>query len=114
MVQNPLPDPAGAKPTELQASLRDGYNLRLYVAGNTSKSAHAILNLKKLCDEHLSGRYQLEVIDVYQQPGRARQEQIIATPTLVKFRPAPGRKLTGDFARGERILAGLGLVEAGM
>jgi circadian clock protein KaiB len=89
------------------------YVLRLYVAGNTPRSQSAIENIHKICEEHLKGRYQLEVIDIYQQPSLARGEQIIAAPTLVKYLPLPLRKMIGDLSKEERILVGLDLVTLG-
>ncbi len=83
--------------------------LKLYVAGATPKSTQAIVNIKKICEEHLKGRYELEVIDVYQQPTLAQGEQIIAAPTLVKKLPPPLRKFIGSMADVERILVGLDL-----
>ncbi|MBU4232080.1 MAG: circadian clock KaiB family protein [Proteobacteria bacterium] len=85
------------------------YLLRLYVAGTTTKSRRAIANLKKICEEYLPGRYELEVIDIYQQPIFARDGQIVAAPTLVKELPPPLRKFIGDLSNTERILAGLDL-----
>jgi len=85
------------------------YLLRLYVAGATPKSTQAIMNIKKICEEHLKGRYDLEVIDIYQQPTLAKGEQIIAAPTLVKKLPLPLRKFIGSMADMERILVGLDL-----
>ncbi len=83
------------------------YLLRLYVAGQTPKSTRAIINIKKVCEDHLKGRYDLEVIDIYQQPVLARGEQIIAAPTLIKKLPPPLRKFVGSMADAERILVGL-------
>ncbi len=83
------------------------YLLRLYVAGQTPKSTRAIINIKKICDDHLKGRYDLEVIDIFQQPVLARGEQIIAAPTLIKKLPPPLRKFVGSMADAERILVGL-------
>ena len=85
------------------------YVLRLYIAGNTPASARAIMNIREICETHLKGRYQLEVIDIYQQPALARQEQIIATPTLVKLAPRPKKILIGNLVQKERVLACLGL-----
>jgi len=85
------------------------YLLRLYVAGATPKSTQAIMNIKKICEEHLKGRYDLEVIDIYQQPTLAKGEQIIAAPTLVKKLPLPLRRFIGSMADMERILVGLDL-----
>ncbi len=83
--------------------------LRLYVTGTTPKSLSAISNIKKICEEHLLGRYDLEVIDIYQQPALAAGEQIIAVPTLIKKLPHPLRKLIGDMSNTEHILLGLDL-----
>ena len=85
------------------------YVLRLYVAGSTPKSTQAIMNIKKICEEHLAGRYELQVIDIYQQPVLAEGEQVIAVPTLVKKLPLPLRKFIGTMADADRILMGLDL-----
>jgi len=85
------------------------YVLRLYVTGMTPKSTLAIGNVRKLCEEYLSGRYELEVIDIYQQPKLAKGEQIIATPTLIKKLPLPLRRLIGDMSDTERFLVGIDL-----
>ena len=83
------------------------YVLRLYVTGTTPRSVSAIRNIRKICDEHLRGAYDLEVIDIYQQPVLARGEQIIAAPTLLKKLPLPLRRFIGDMSNAERILLGL-------
>jgi len=85
------------------------YTLRLYVAGMTPQSTRAIANIKQICEEHLKGRYDLEVIDIYQQPVLAAGEQIIAAPTLIKKLPLPLRRLIGDLSSTERVLVGLDL-----
>ncbi|MEZ4599523.1 MAG: circadian clock KaiB family protein [Syntrophotaleaceae bacterium] len=85
------------------------YVLRLYVAGTTPRSQRAIENVRKICDAYLPGRYQLEIIDIYQQPIFAREGQIVAAPTLVKELPPPLRKFIGDMSGTERILVGLDL-----
>lgn len=85
------------------------YVLRLYVAGMTPKSAAAIRNVTAICEEHLKDRYELEVIDIYQQPTLAKGEQIIAAPTLIKKLPQPLRRFIGDMANKDRILVGLDL-----
>jgi circadian clock protein KaiB len=85
------------------------YVLRLYVTGSTPRSTKAIANLRAVCEQHLSGRYDLEVIDIFQQPVLARGEQIIAAPTLIKELPAPIRKFVGDLSNTERVLMGLDL-----
>ena len=92
------------------ASSDDGqYVLRLYVAGNTAASARAITNLKRICTEHLEGRYVLEVIDLYQQPKLAAGDQIVAAPTLVKRLPEPLRRVIGDMSDTAKVLVGLDL-----
>jgi circadian clock protein KaiB len=85
------------------------YVLRLYIAGTTSKSARAVANIKEICEGSLKDRYDLEVIDIYQQPVLLKGEQIIAAPTLVKQLPLPLRKFIGDMSDTERILVGLDL-----
>lgn len=86
---------------------KGNYLLRLYVSGMTPNSRKAIANVRKLCEEHLEGRYQLEIIDIYQQPIFAKEGQIVAAPTLVKELPPPLRKFIGDMSNVERILLGL-------
>jgi circadian clock protein KaiB len=81
--------------------------LTLYVAGQSPKSVLAIANLKKICEENLHGRYELEVIDLYQQPQLARGEQIIALPTLIRKLPVPLRRIIGDMSNTARVLVGL-------
>jgi circadian clock protein KaiB len=88
------------------------YVLRLYVTGTTSQSTRAISNIRKICEEHLQGRYELEVVDISQHPTLAIGEQIIAAPTLIKKLPLPLRRFIGDMSRTERILLGLDLREA--
>jgi circadian clock protein KaiB len=86
--------------------------LRLYVTGTTARSMRAIANLRRVCERHLAGRYDLEVVDVYQQPELAAREQLVAAPTLVKKLPLPLRRLVGDLSNHQRVLAGLGLPAA--
>jgi circadian clock protein KaiB len=93
----------------LEKKAKEKYVLRLYVAGLTPRSQTAIKNIKKICEEHLNGRYDLEVIDVYQKPVLAKGEQIIAAPTLIKKLPLPLRRFIGDLSDSERILLGLDL-----
>jgi circadian clock protein KaiB len=81
--------------------------LKLYVAGQSPKSVNAIANIKKLCELNLKGRYVLEVIDLYQQPQLAQDEQIIAVPTLIRRLPSPLRRIIGDMSNTERVLVGL-------
>ena len=88
------------------------YVLRLYISGVTARSTRAILNLKTLCDRHLPGRFELDVIDIYQQPHLAKDQQIVAAPTLVKSLPLPLRRFIGDMSRADRLLLGLGLAPA--
>ena len=85
------------------------YVLRLYVTGMTARSARAVDNLRTICDEHLEGRYDLEVIDIYQQPALTKREQIVAAPTLIKILPLPIRRLIGDLSNRQRVLLGLDL-----
>ncbi len=87
----------------------DRYLLRLYVTGMTPRSTRALATIKAICEEHLHGRYDLEVIDIYQYPELAAEEQIIAAPTLVKKLPPPLRRFIGDLADVERVLLGLDL-----
>lgn len=83
--------------------------LRLYVTGNTIRSGQAIATIRALCDDYLAGRYELEVVDIYQQPKAAAKEQIIAAPTLVKELPTPPRRLIGDLSDRDKVLVGLDL-----
>ena len=85
------------------------YILRLYVAGTSPQSVRAIANVKKICEEYLQERYELQVIDLYQQPQLAQGEQIIAAPTLIKKLPLPLRRIIGDMSNTERVLVGLDL-----
>jgi circadian clock protein KaiB len=87
----------------------DHYVLRLYVTGSTTRSTRAIEAARQICDTHLKGRHDLQVIDLYQHPEMAAQEQIIAAPTLVRLRPEPLRRIIGDLADRQRVLASLGL-----
>ena len=86
------------------------YLLQLFVTGMTSRSARAVDNLRTICDERLEGRYDFEVIDIYQQPELTRGEQIIAAPTLIKKLPLPMRRLIGDLSNRQRLLLGLDLI----
>lgn len=90
---------------------RARYILRLYVTGSSHRSLRAVYNLKKLCEEYLPDDYDLEVIDIYKDPGAAREEQIIAAPTLVKKLPRPIRKFVGDMSNTQKILVGLDLYQ---
>jgi circadian clock protein KaiB len=92
------------------ADLRaERYKLRLFVTGATPRSIRAIENMRKICQESLEGRYDLEVVDVYENPEMTRDLQIVATPTLVKILPEPLRRIIGDLSNKERVLAGLNL-----
>ncbi len=86
------------------------YLLRLYVTGTTPKSARAIKNIKAICEEKLAGRYELEVIDIYQQKEGIKTDQIVVAPTLVRTLPLPVRKLLGDLSDRERVLVGLDII----
>ena len=88
---------------------KERYVLRLYVAGMTPKSSQAIINITQICKDHLKGRYDLRVIDIYQQPTLAHGEQIIAAPTLIKKLPLPLRRFIGNMVDREKILVGLDL-----
>ena len=85
------------------------YQLRLYVAGQTPKSVLAFTNLKQICEEHLQGRYEIEIIDLLENPQLARGDQILAVPTLVRRLPEPIKKIIGDLSNTERVLVGLDL-----
>jgi circadian clock protein KaiB len=90
-------------------ALEHDYVLRLFVSGLTPRSLRAIDNLRRICDRFLAGRHRIEVVDLYQSPGLARDEQIIATPTLVKVRPLPARRVIGDLSEEVRVLHALGI-----
>jgi circadian clock protein KaiB len=83
------------------------YLLRLFVAGFTARSQRAIENLQNICERYLAGRYRIEVVDLHQSPGLARDEQIIATPTLLKVRPFPPQRVIGDLSQVDKVLRGL-------
>ncbi len=111
--------PQAAKPLPLAAASRKAkaaggahdevWLLRLYVAGQTRKSLTAFANLKRLCETHLQGRYDIEVVDLLQNPQLAKGDQILAIPTLVRKLPLPVRKIIGDLSNTERVLVGLDL-----
>jgi circadian clock protein KaiB len=88
------------------------WHLRLYVAGQSPKSLRAFANLKELCEEHLTGRYEIEIIDLIDDPALARSDDILAIPTLVRRLPSPLRKIIGDLSNTERVLVGLRLGSA--
>jgi circadian clock protein KaiB len=111
-MNEPHPNDGGATARfELLASEpgEEQYVLRLYISGLTPRSTEALATIRAVCDEHLQGRFQLEVIDLYQYPERADTDEIIATPTLIKQLPAPLRRLVGDLSDVERVLVGLNL-----
>jgi circadian clock protein KaiB len=93
------------------SSTAPAYQLRLYVAGQTPKSVLALRNLKQICEEHLQGRYEVEVIDLLENPQLAKGDQILALPTLVRRLPEPIKKIIGDLSNKERVLVGLDLQE---
>ena len=102
----PKRKPASAK---AEAEIREMWNLRLYVAGKTHRAITAFENLEKICEEHLAGKYSIEVIDLLKNPQLARGDQIIAVPTLVRKLPEPVRKIIGDLSNKEKVLVGLDL-----
>jgi circadian clock protein KaiB len=95
--------------TKKTASAAETWELRLYVAGQTPKSIAAFANLKKICEEHLAGRYRIEVVDLLKNPQLAKGDQILAIPTLVRKLPSPMRKIIGDLSNTVRVLVGLDL-----
>jgi circadian clock protein KaiB len=99
-----VPDPRKVKSAK---PISDRFVLRLYVAGQTPNSMKAFANLKKICEEHLAGCYQIEVIDLLEKPQLAAGDQILALPTLVRKLPVPVRKIIGDLSNTERVLIGL-------
>jgi circadian clock protein KaiB len=106
-----LTKPKSAAPEAMSTKAESRtFVLRLYVAGQTPKSIAAFTNLKKICEEHLAGRYQIEVIDLLENPKLARGDQILAIPTLVRELPVPVRKIIGDLSNTERVLIGLDLL----
>jgi circadian clock protein KaiB len=93
MIETETPDP--------------GYNLRLYVAGQTPKSIAAIANLRKVCEQYLAGRYTIDIVDLMRDPGLAQTHQIVAVPTLIRELPEPIRRIIGDLSNTQRLLLGL-------
>jgi len=102
--------PEAAALPGVDGGAEDQYRLRLYVAGQTAKSVAAIANLRRICEEHLAGRYKIEVIDLIERPQLARGDEILAIPTLVRRIPAPMRKIIGDLSDTQRVLVGLQIV----
>jgi circadian clock protein KaiB len=103
----PTPSAAPSGPGEEAPEVNPEYVLRLFVSGFTPRSQRAIDNLRNICERYLAGRYRSEVIDLYQSPGLAHDEQIIATPTLVKARPFPAQRVIGDLSQVDKVLHGL-------
>ena len=101
-----LTHPERSRPAE---DAEASYSLRLYVAGQTPKSVLALDNLRRICDEYLAGRYEIEIIDLLENPQLARGDQILAVPTLVRRLPEPIKKIIGDLSNVERVLVGLDL-----
>ena len=99
--------PTATKPTDNNTPLEETYRLRLFVSGATPRSSAAIANIKAIGEKRLRGRYELEVIDVYDRPETTRELQIVATPTLVKVLPEPLRRIIGDLSDELKVLAGL-------
>jgi len=95
------PGPAGASPGPEQ------WNLRLYVAGRTPRALNAIRNLRRMCEENLSGRYAIEIVDLREQPARAIADQVVSLPTVVRMTPAPVRRVVWDLSNNGRVLSGL-------
>ena len=98
-----------ARGTNRKRSPRDEWILRLYVAGQSARALAALRNLETICEEHLAGRYRIEVIDLLKQPQLARGDQIVAVPTLVRHLPPPMKKIIGDLSNEARVLVGLDL-----
>jgi circadian clock protein KaiB len=108
-VKKPKPSAAKADGKAAKSPAVENWNLRLYVAGQTPKSLTAFSNLKKLCEQHLPGRYEIEVVDLTKQPQLAAADQIVALPTLVRKLPAPIKRLIGDLSNAERVIVDMNL-----
>jgi len=107
-------DPAAhAKKTDNGANGHPIWRLRLYVAGETPRSIAAIENLRRICEDYMGTRYEIEVVDLVKNPGLARDDQVLAIPTLVRQLPAPAKKIIGDLSNVERVLVGLDVLKAG-
>ena len=103
-----------SKASKSKASKKEAaYDLRLYVAGQTPRSLHAFSNLKRICEEHLAGRYRIQIIDLLENPQLAKGDQILAIPTLVRTIPKPARKIIGDLSNTDRVLIGLDIRSVG-
>jgi len=109
MMHDDPDDPAASLARAAEQHKHARYVLKLYVAGITPRSAAAIKSITAICEQHLKGRYELEIIDIYQRPTLAKGEQILAAPTLIKQLPLPLKKLIGDMANEEKVLVGLDL-----
>ncbi len=107
MIRKKLTGSAAEFEKKRKGTKKEDYVLRLYVAGMTPKSKEAIVNIKKICEGHLEGRYELDVIDITRNPVLAAGEQIVATPTLIRKLPPPLRRFIGDMTQAERILLGI-------
>jgi circadian clock protein KaiB len=105
------PNVSGKNEPAKVPSYESKWDLKLYVAGHTAKSMTAIKNLKRICEEHLSGQYHIEVIDLMENPQLAEGDQILALPTLVRKLPEPIRKIIGDLSNTEKVLVGLDVIE---
>ena len=112
-LDDPRPDDSSAFEEAVAVGDTARYVLRLYITGSTPHSTRAIVNIRKICEEHLRGRYELEVIDISQNPALAAGDQIFAVPTLIKKLPLPLRRFIGDMSQTERILLGVDLRKAG-
>jgi circadian clock protein KaiB len=104
---------SGAPRNTRVKNVEDSWQLRLYVAGQTTKSIAAFANLKRICEEHLEGKYRIEVIDLLVNPQLAKGDQILALPTLVRKLPEPVKKIIGDLSNTDRVLAGLDIKPLG-
>lgn len=100
-------------PEDASSPAEAEYLLHLYITGATPNSMRAVRNIKEICEEHLAGRYELLIIDIYQQPLLAQQEQIVAAPTLIRMRPLPRRQLVGDLSNRPSVLISLGVPQSG-
>ena len=105
-----IADDGSTEQNQESGEAQDAFRLRLFVAGSTSRSQQAIHNIRQICEQHLQGRYDLEVIDVSQDPEKARQHHILAVPTLLKELPLPLRKIVGDLSKKDQVLQGLDIV----
>ena len=110
MAQNKKRSTAGKVESAGSGKATGRYVLTLYVTGATARSLRAIANIKAVCEEHLRGRYDLEVVDIYRRPELLRKDHVVAVPTLIKRLPVPLRLLVGDLSRMEQVLRGLDLV----